>query len=870
MTSNGPLASSISSSRVDFVQLDSLVVMKIVKHVDSELYSGMSEVAGETCQGCLTGLVAVDDKRLEITNCFASPRSEVVLDSEEAGGVSVQNEDVNMGMLEMLRRFRNMNIDYELVGFYQAHPFGACFAQEVVESLFEYQRSFQDGVVLIYDPLRTRQGHLSIKAYRLSDKGLRLCEKSDWSPEATKTAGLSFEDLFQELPIVIKNSHLINVMLAELAMKPKQGAGQIGRHLTLTSRGSMEKCLRALMSDVDDLVKSINTFNKYSVDKQKNDVNYHTLVQKRHVENEARAARGEAPLSLDDIKKMCKPPTFVAKNGMLEPFLACSQTAAHADYASQVTSENIAKIFITETAAARGTPSRDQICLFDSRLIWKSLSAATVFTKLFFCAEAQKPFSLTDMSRFAKETLFALSSAVSMKLLLTVCSFAVLTASTFVPVIREDLFNVDCFLSVNFRSRSNYIESNCRDFSVMVDSLFRVDILATERETKIIRNGHPYNGTIETISGEAGITITMNVTRAFVKVSINDHFTQLFPTKERIRFVEIQRKHYCTEDTIYEKHLSEIVYGFTSPHQRQNENQRKQNFSVQNLQLKEVYLLKVHRDPDPYFFYVTAFAFVICVVALLPLGVSLYYDHLLLWKWHSMKHDAWQPNLTRADLEVKFPDEVARFKGLVPQVHVAGMTQVQAAHVTYIGPEERKKLLDQEDDTQTTRTQSKASLIKDSKGDTLDGKHKSKASRKGTEEEIIPVNDDDVNISTNLHQAANDAKVADHMKDLAKRLAEKKKKKLEEKKETNKNGEEGGDTEQKIKEEEKKAKKKSSDEEQKDLVQATNATNADGSCTAKELEKDLTGTRRFDDEENKKSEAKNNENVTKLEKEDKK
>lgn len=30
--------------------------MKIVKHVDSELYAGLNEVAGETCQGLLTGL----------------------------------------------------------------------------------------------------------------------------------------------------------------------------------------------------------------------------------------------------------------------------------------------------------------------------------------------------------------------------------------------------------------------------------------------------------------------------------------------------------------------------------------------------------------------------------------------------------------------------------------------------------------------------------------------------------------------------------------------------------------------------------------------------------------------------------------------
>lgn len=43
-----------------------------------------------------------------------------------------------------------MNIDYELVGFYQAHKFGACYTQEVIDSLVEYQTAFQDGVVIVY------------------------------------------------------------------------------------------------------------------------------------------------------------------------------------------------------------------------------------------------------------------------------------------------------------------------------------------------------------------------------------------------------------------------------------------------------------------------------------------------------------------------------------------------------------------------------------------------------------------------------------------------------------------------------------------------------------------------------------------------
>lgn len=50
----------------------------------------------------------------------------------------------------MLKRFRQMNIDYELVGFYESHPYGACFNKQLVEDMFEYQTSIEDSVFLIY------------------------------------------------------------------------------------------------------------------------------------------------------------------------------------------------------------------------------------------------------------------------------------------------------------------------------------------------------------------------------------------------------------------------------------------------------------------------------------------------------------------------------------------------------------------------------------------------------------------------------------------------------------------------------------------------------------------------------------------------
>lgn len=80
--------------------------MKLVKHVDSEFYSGMSEVAGEACQGVLTGLISMEERRLEITNCFPTPRNEILADSDETGQAIHSGEDKANESMDMLRRFR--------------------------------------------------------------------------------------------------------------------------------------------------------------------------------------------------------------------------------------------------------------------------------------------------------------------------------------------------------------------------------------------------------------------------------------------------------------------------------------------------------------------------------------------------------------------------------------------------------------------------------------------------------------------------------------------------------------------------------------------------------------------------------------------
>ena len=60
------------------------------------------------------------------------------------------------------------------VGWYQSTYLGAYMDTDLIQSQFAFQNETAESVVLIYDPERTAQGSLSLKAFRLSDKCVSL------------------------------------------------------------------------------------------------------------------------------------------------------------------------------------------------------------------------------------------------------------------------------------------------------------------------------------------------------------------------------------------------------------------------------------------------------------------------------------------------------------------------------------------------------------------------------------------------------------------------------------------------------------------------------------------------------------------------
>uniref|UniRef100_A0A8K9X9P0 MPN domain-containing protein n=1 Tax=Oncorhynchus mykiss TaxID=8022 RepID=A0A8K9X9P0_ONCMY len=204
-TPTAPMASTSPGATLDSpvkqIQIEGLVVLKMIKHYQEE------GQGSEVVQGVLLGLVVED--RLEITNCFPFPQHT----EDDADFDEVQYQ------MEMMRSLRHVNIDHLHVGWYQSTYYGSFVSRALLDSQFSYQHAIEESVVLIYDPIKTAQGSLSLKAYRLTPKLMEICKEKDFSAEGLKKALIGFEHMFEEVPIVIKNSHLINVLMWELEEK---------------------------------------------------------------------------------------------------------------------------------------------------------------------------------------------------------------------------------------------------------------------------------------------------------------------------------------------------------------------------------------------------------------------------------------------------------------------------------------------------------------------------------------------------------------------------------------------------------------------------------------------------------------------------
>jgi translation initiation factor 3 subunit H len=202
-------------------------VLKIVKHCREGLPSLVS--------GALLGL---DQKGvLEITHSFPG-----VSTAREGADAEDEAEQDLEYQLEMMTSLREVNIDNNRVGWYQSMFLGTFNNFRLIQNLQSYHESIPNSVVVLYDPVQTANGSLTIRAFRLSDKYLDLSKSNEFIPPS---------EILQELPIKIRNPGMINALLFDL--KASSSLSCDFERLDLSTNPYLEKNLEYLCAWVDDL-----------------------------------------------------------------------------------------------------------------------------------------------------------------------------------------------------------------------------------------------------------------------------------------------------------------------------------------------------------------------------------------------------------------------------------------------------------------------------------------------------------------------------------------------------------------------------------------------------------------------------------------
>eukprot|EP01064_Diplonema_japonicum_P032327 TRINITY_DN6040_c0_g1_i1.p1 TRINITY_DN6040_c0_g1~~TRINITY_DN6040_c0_g1_i1.p1 ORF type:complete len:325 (+),score=73.01 TRINITY_DN6040_c0_g1_i1:82-1056(+) len=193
------------------VQVDGSVVLKILQHAKE--YS--PQLVSGQCMGIGNG------RTLEITHSFPLPAR---AEDEE----SEAEDEEYQGKIQA--KLRDVNVDTLVVGFYTITWQESHFSNTFIQTMYLYHSDLgEHSVCLLFDPLKSLQGKLHLKALRLKPEFMKMFadnqDKADFSQNVVNNYGVSSSDIFHEVPVVIRNCHLIDEYLWELGTSEEYNKG---------------------------------------------------------------------------------------------------------------------------------------------------------------------------------------------------------------------------------------------------------------------------------------------------------------------------------------------------------------------------------------------------------------------------------------------------------------------------------------------------------------------------------------------------------------------------------------------------------------------------------------------------------------------
>lgn len=116
--------------------------------------------------------------------------------------------------IDMMKCLREVNVDNNTVGWYQSTVVGSFQTNELIETFVSYHETIRRCVCIVYDT--TSSGINAFRAIRLREAFVKAFKDQALTAEKLAKAGITFRDVFEEIPIKVHNSPLVRALLAEI------------------------------------------------------------------------------------------------------------------------------------------------------------------------------------------------------------------------------------------------------------------------------------------------------------------------------------------------------------------------------------------------------------------------------------------------------------------------------------------------------------------------------------------------------------------------------------------------------------------------------------------------------------------------------
>ncbi|KAL9071293.1 MAG: hypothetical protein Q9161_004309 [Pseudevernia consocians] len=339
------MADAIKDASLKAVQLEALVVMKIIKHC--------SQTFPTTATGFLVGMD--NAANLEVTNSFPFPTVEVPPadghhDNNAASNIAAAAPRAKANATyqnEMIKKLREVNVDANNTGWYTSANLGNFVNINMIENQYFYQKDLNERTVaLVHDVSRSSQGSLSLRAFRLSPSFMTAYKEAKFTTESLQKSNLRYQDILIELPVQIHNSHLSTSFLHSLPSPAPSAEAQESQPPTLASLAktpnplspnfsSLNLSIDPFLTQTTDLLlesiethhTELNNYQYYQRQLAREQTKISAWQAKRKSENASRALAKQTPLPEDEWQRLFKLPQ---EPGRLDTLLNSRQVEQYA------------------------------------------------------------------------------------------------------------------------------------------------------------------------------------------------------------------------------------------------------------------------------------------------------------------------------------------------------------------------------------------------------------------------------------------------------------------------------------------------------------------------------------------------------------